>query len=189
MMKNFGQIRNGKHRNWLAKTAWNRAAEQHRQLVHDAVPGKRRRLVSEPIIPQCSPQGQQIATVIPNTSAAPDRETRKLPNMNNFSAPMLTLAARSKGETEATTSDALHVASSTAQMAVTANIVPKEACRVLRRSGNFSRAGSGKVVADVMSATASTDVSSTAHAKAMTKCAAEGIMPSCVTMIVPNSDM
>jgi hypothetical protein len=44
-----------------------------------------------------------------------------------------------------------------------------------------------KVVADVMSATASTAVSIMTHAKAMTTC--EGVMPLCVTMLVPNSDI
>ncbi len=46
----------GKRRNRLANTACSRAVEPHSKLVTDAVPGKLKRLVSEPIVPQCSPR-------------------------------------------------------------------------------------------------------------------------------------
>jgi hypothetical protein len=44
-----------------------------------------------------------------------------------------------------------------------------------------------KGVADVTGATVSTAVSTTAHAKTITMCAAEGVMPTCWTRLVLNS--
>jgi hypothetical protein len=44
-----------------------------------------------------------------------------------------------------------------------------------------------KDVADLTSATVSTAVSITAHAKTRTMCAAEGVMSTCWTRLVPNS--
>ncbi len=60
----------GKHRNRLAKTARNRAAEPHHKLVPDVVLDRRKRLVSETIIPNSRTRGQQTASDIADVVGA-----------------------------------------------------------------------------------------------------------------------
>jgi hypothetical protein len=72
----LGETRTRKRQNQLAKTACSRTAEPPQMLVPNAVPNKRKRLGSEALIPQCSPQG--VADMATADSAA-------VPNMISFS--------------------------------------------------------------------------------------------------------
>ncbi len=87
---------------------------------------------------------------------------------------------------EATMSTVLDLVSSTANMAVTADIVPKDAWSTIAAAAPVEQERV-KYVADGTGATVSTAVSTTAHAKTMTTCAAEGVMPTCWTRLVLNS--
>ncbi len=71
-------------------------------------------------------------------------------------------------------------------MAVTADIAPKDAWSTIAATAPVEQK-MGKYVADVTGATVSTGVSTTAHAKTMTTCAAEGVMPTCGIRLVLNS--
>jgi hypothetical protein len=180
----------GRRRNRLAKTAGIRAAELHHKLVPDTVLDKRKRLVWEPIIPHSSPRGQQIATGASDNSGTPDRETRKMPNMTGFNYTqtntMLPLAARSADEAEATMSVVLDLVSSTANMAVTADIAPKDEWSTIAAAAPVEKEVV-KYVGDVTGATVNTAISTTAHSKTMTTCAAGGVMPTCGTRLALNS--
>jgi hypothetical protein len=168
----------GKRQNRLAKAAYTRAAEPHPQLVPDAVPGQRKRQVSEPLAPQCSRHGQQIATGAPDANAAPGWETRKLPNRRAFLAihpsTLLPVAAGGAGEVEATMFDVIKVASSTASKVAVAASVEQ---------------GGVKVGADVMSASVNIAISIAAHVQAMTTGPADGVIPTCVPMLVPSAEI
>ena len=168
----------GKRQNRLARAAHNRAAEPHPQLVPDPVPGQRKRQVSEPLAPQCSRHGQQIATGAPDANAAPGWETRKLPNRRAFLAihpsTLLPVAAGGTGEVEATTFDVIKVASSTASKVAVAASVEQ---------------GGVKVGADVMSASVNIAISIAAHVQAMTTGPADGVIPTCVPMLVPSAEI
>jgi ribonuclease HI len=180
----------GRRRNRLAKTAGIRAAELHHKLVPDTVLDRRKRLVWEPIIPHSSPRGQQITTGASDISAAPDWETRKMPNMTGFNDTqtntMRAVAARSADEAEATMSDVLALASSTVNIAVTADVAPKDAWSTIAAATPVKQEVV-KYVAEETGATVNTAVSTTAQAKSMTTCAAEGVMPTCGTRLALNS--
>ncbi len=67
----------GKWRSRLANAAQPRAAEPCHTLSSNVTIAQRKRLASEPIIPNCCQQGQ-IATGALPTSVVPDWETRRL---------------------------------------------------------------------------------------------------------------
>ncbi len=91
-----------------------------------------------------------------------------MPNMTGFNESqtntMLPVAASGAGEAEATMYVVLDLASSTANMAVAANIAPKDAWSTVLAAAPVEQEVV-KDVADVTSATVSTAVSITAHAK------------------------